>query len=675
MGEFRVHHVRFFNYQPKTINCIHYGKEANKIAIARSDASIEIWSVKNNWYQESVIPGGEERSVEAVCWQEGRLFSAGLDGDVEEYDLQKLQSKTSASSNAGPLWCVASDSAGKYLAAGAEDGCVVLFDTDYNSLQYYKSFDRQEGRILSLAWNSTDDIIVTGGTDNIRLWSVNSGHALQRLTLGRTDKNKETIVWCVAFAKDMTIVSGDSRGKTIFWNGRQGTQIKSIQSHKADVLCLTVDETEETVFSSGVDPVVAQFDYIPAHKDSDMKIWVRSAVKSQHTHDVRGMTVVNGTLVSGGVDTNIILNNIETKKGARNWRKLNSIPHHKVVHVAKQRKLVLLQYSNYLELWKLGHTRASSDKNGEILPLESNPLKLLQLKTKDDEHIVCSGISSDGEWLCYADQFSLRLYKVTLNKDELLSDQISIKRVPFKLVIPPHRVEFSPDAEYLVSASNTSTIQVVSLQEDQPAVVHSFQAISGNPVHLMSVSTDKVLAVADVGHNITLYNLQEKKMICSLPKYSYVATAMIFGADPNNLVIAYADQKILEFSIPDEEYTEWCKTNCNKFPSKWLKRYNKISHISMSPAHPDKILLGDDQTICVLNKSEPFPSFDADIYNRTKWAGDGKANQNAFHICSKYKYMLHMELLEDDWLVIVEQTPIALSETLPMTLAQKKFGT
>ena len=33
----------------------------------------------------------------------------------------------------------------RYLQAGSEDGCVVLFDTDYNSLQYYKSFDKQEG--------------------------------------------------------------------------------------------------------------------------------------------------------------------------------------------------------------------------------------------------------------------------------------------------------------------------------------------------------------------------------------------------------------------------------------------------------------------------------------------------------------------------------------------------
>ena len=41
-------------------------------------------------------------------------------------------------------------------------------------------------------------MIVTGGIDNIRVWDVNSGQVMQRITLGRIDKNKETLVWCLA---------------------------------------------------------------------------------------------------------------------------------------------------------------------------------------------------------------------------------------------------------------------------------------------------------------------------------------------------------------------------------------------------------------------------------------------------------------------------------------------
>lgn len=57
------------------------------------------------------------------------------------------------------------------------------------------------GRILSIAWNTSLEVILTGGVDNMRLWSVKSGHAVQRMTLGRVEKSKETIVWCVAILR------------------------------------------------------------------------------------------------------------------------------------------------------------------------------------------------------------------------------------------------------------------------------------------------------------------------------------------------------------------------------------------------------------------------------------------------------------------------------------------
>lgn len=52
-------------------------------------------------------------------------------------------------------------------------------------------------RILSIAWHKDEEIIATGGIDNIRVWDANSGQILQRISLGRLDKNKETLVWCL----------------------------------------------------------------------------------------------------------------------------------------------------------------------------------------------------------------------------------------------------------------------------------------------------------------------------------------------------------------------------------------------------------------------------------------------------------------------------------------------
>ena len=84
------------------------------------------------------------------------------------------------------------------IAAGTEDGCIVLFQVDDDGVHYSRSLDKQEGRILSLAWHREEGLLISGGIDNIRVWSLKSGHAIQRLTLGRQEKNKETIVWAVA---------------------------------------------------------------------------------------------------------------------------------------------------------------------------------------------------------------------------------------------------------------------------------------------------------------------------------------------------------------------------------------------------------------------------------------------------------------------------------------------
>ena len=57
------------------------------------------------------------------------------------------------------------------------------------------------GRILCLAWHSMENVIITGGIDNLRVWSQSSGHAIQRLTLARIERQKETIVWAVTVTR------------------------------------------------------------------------------------------------------------------------------------------------------------------------------------------------------------------------------------------------------------------------------------------------------------------------------------------------------------------------------------------------------------------------------------------------------------------------------------------
>ena len=88
---------------------------------------------------------------------------------------------------------------------------------------------------------------------------MESGQPLQRMSTGRLEKRLETIVWSVLMLNDFTVVSGDSRGKTSFWNSRNGTLLDSYQSHKGDILTVTCNQDQTVIYASGADPTIVHF--------------------------------------------------------------------------------------------------------------------------------------------------------------------------------------------------------------------------------------------------------------------------------------------------------------------------------------------------------------------------------------------------------------------------------
>lgn len=54
MGEFKVHRVRFFNYIPSGIRCVAYNNQSNRLAVSRTDGTVEIYNLSANYFQEKV---------------------------------------------------------------------------------------------------------------------------------------------------------------------------------------------------------------------------------------------------------------------------------------------------------------------------------------------------------------------------------------------------------------------------------------------------------------------------------------------------------------------------------------------------------------------------------------------------------------------------------------------
>lgn len=67
-----------------------------------------------------VIPGRKGRATDGLCWVGERLFSAGLNGEITEYDLDSLRPKYSTSAYGGPIWAISSNPQGTVLAVSGD---------------------------------------------------------------------------------------------------------------------------------------------------------------------------------------------------------------------------------------------------------------------------------------------------------------------------------------------------------------------------------------------------------------------------------------------------------------------------------------------------------------------------------------------------------------------------
>ncbi|XP_053304804.1 U3 small nucleolar RNA-associated protein 4 homolog [Spea bombifrons] len=686
MGEFKVHCVRFFDYVPSGVRSISYTRKTDRLALARNDSSVEVYNISANYYLEKVIPGDEKRCTEAICWAaEDRLFTAGLSGQIIEYDLEKLCVKYTLDAFGGPIWSIAANASGSHLAVCCEDGSVKLFAVTPDRITFERNLDRQKGRILCLAWHPSDSHIVTGSANVIRVFSVSSGHLVHMLRLDRRVqgvRNAECLVWSVAMLSSGDIISVDSCGKLQFWDMVTGTLMRTHNVAYCDIFCLAVSQMEDSLVVGTSEGVIFQFQLLEKKTGEKERQWVCTKPFRYHTHDVRAVAHSSTALISGGADGQLVsrplMERIETKSYEAALRKI-AYPHRHLVSCARAARMLLFQFPEHLELWRLGKSE-DSGRDGDLLTVAKKHELLLQLKRKGSESIRCSRVSHCGSWISYATSSRLYLHRLHYENDSL-----SISRVPKVPQFPSGALQilFSQDSSQLYVGSEEGRVHVLELSEDNCKHSHTFEPPSGstNPVHLMAASSDGfLLAVASTNAQIEVYNVKELKYECSVPQYSSPPTAIAIHPSTNDLVIAHADQQVLEFSAAQRGYTEWSRRLLRHgLHRDWLERDTPITGISFNPSKPQHILMHDTYMVCVLDKSLPLPDDKTILLNqkalKNMSVNARKSQAHAFKITKQYQPLLFMDLLDDGELVLVERPLSDIQAQLPPPIKQKKFGT
>ncbi|XP_067905048.1 U3 small nucleolar RNA-associated protein 4 homolog [Heterodontus francisci] len=686
MGEFLVHRVRFFDFVPSGIRAVAYSGRRERLALARGDGSLEIFNFADNFLQEKVIPGNDKRSIEAISWVGAdRLLSVGLNGEIIEFDLQRLCPKYRLDAFGGPLWCMSCNFEETHLAVGCEDGSVKLFEIVPEKLQFERNLDRQKGRVLSLAWHKSGAMIATGSLDVIRVFDVKSGHCTRRILVDRGDTalhNRECVVWSLGFLSDYTIVSADSAGKVQFWDWQTGTLLKTHPVTKCDVLTLAVNEAEDSITAGTSEGTVIQFQLLAVKTGVADTQWVRTKTFKHHSHDVRAVIHTKSALVSGGLDAQLVIrplmDRVETKSYEAALRKV-LFPHRNLVCCSRKANLLLFQFPEQLELWRLGSPGALGIP-GDVLPISKKPEKLLQLRNKGCDHIRCSALSPCGTWIAFSNIYRVRLYRIQYENDSVTVNAASRF---VKTLQPAHRLLFSADSSKLFVASDHSRVQVVDLKtlSSKRAHILTPKSDSLEPVCLLAASADgNWLAAVNYGCEISIYNLKQLKYHCTVPVYNHLPTAIAINPQTNNLITVHADHQIFEFSISEKKYTEWSRELQQQgLHPLWVERDTPVTHVTFNPKVPTQIILHDTYMFCIIDQLLRLPTESSMLNNQVALkvlsANVRKAQEHAFKICKKFKPLLHVELLLDGCLVVVERPVMDINAQLPAPVRQKKFAT
>ncbi|XP_067853699.1 U3 small nucleolar RNA-associated protein 4 homolog [Heptranchias perlo] len=688
MGEFLVHRVRFFDYVPSGIRSMSYNGRRDRLAVARLNGSVDILNFSSNFIQEKVIPGDDRRSIQAICWVgHDRLLSVGLNGEIIEFDLQRLCPKYRLDAFGGPIWCMSCNLEETHLAVGCEDGLIKLFEIVPEKIQFERNLDRQKSRVLSLAWHKSGTMIATGSLDVIRIFDVKSGHCSQRILVDRgvtTLQNRECVVWSLWFLSDYSIVSADSTGKVQFWDWKTGTLLKTHPVTNCDVLTLAVNETEDSIAAGTSEGTVVQFQLLALKSGVADTQWIRTKTFKHHTHDVRAVVHTKSALVSGGVDAQLVIrplmDKVETKSYEAALRKV-LFPHRNLVWCSRKANLLLFQFPEQLELWRLGSSGATGAP-GDVLPISKKPEKLLQLKIKGCDHIRCCALSPCGAGLCSPPStdsactgYTMRITHHRHCGPEF--GEISAAGSSVAVFCRFHR---------LFVATHQSRVQVVDMvtpgsKHTNTLVPKSGEHSSGNAANHLGVSQFRTNGrAAGVCLYCTLMDSSFFQHHCTVPVYNHLPTAMAIHPQTNNLITVHADHQIFEFSISEKQYTEWSrKLQQQGLHPLWVERDTPITHVTFNPKVPSQIILHDTYMFCVIDQSLRLPTGQSQLYNQVTLkvlsVNARKAQEHAFKICKKFKPLLHVELLLDDSLVVVERPVMEINTQLPAPVRQKKFAT
>ncbi|CDH15881.1 probable U3 small nucleolar RNA-associated protein 4 [Zygosaccharomyces bailii ISA1307] len=716
-GSLAVHRSRFVNFPSGNITAICFSHKSNlgrltpsdlRLALGRSDGTIEVWNPRNAWFQEVIIRSGRERAIEGLCWSNVageplRLFSIGGSTVVTEWNLATGLPLRNYDCNAGVIWSIAINDAQNKLAVGCDNGTVMIIDISGGpgSLEHDAILARQEARILSLTWKQNDFIIGGCSDGKIRIWFAKDGDSSKgrlRQTM-KVDKSRKesTLVWSVFFLTGKNqIVSGDSTGSVKFWDFHYATLTQSFKTHEADVLCLTADATSSRLFSAGVDRKIVQFTSINSK-------WANTSNRLFHGNDVRSMCSYQSRgadfLVSGGAEKTLVISSLSSFADGKYKKMPLYIPFTKNILINKAQRLVVMWHQTIVKIWHVGFG-LDSVKNYKLV---------CKLVLKDEQDISTCSMSPDGQVLIVARPSMTKVFHLRSSDNKLLVTKLDnelLLRTGCKFV------KFVDNSKIVAISSEDEFFNLDLESEDDeianfielPEVAQTKSSIKVpylNRINNLEVQGNHAVISRYCGAVDTI-DLKIGKCR-SLARLMNFVTAIMINDKRNSVVLVTPENKILEFNINQDSeesglLTQWSKNNTANLPkqlqnskekcvgifydksfadqiwfwsSTWIAKVDFSKDFSVNKRRKPRKHTSDGLTITddsnFLNDADEDEENDVEIEDNLEIissqfskfkpsdAQKGKAENSNFFFSDKYRPILFADFLSEKELIIVEK--------------------
>ncbi|KAG8533032.1 uncharacterized protein KY384_001815 [Bacidia gigantensis] len=555
-----IHRCRFVPYPAAAINALAFSHpspsktssksqiEAHRslrLAVGRSNGNIEIWNPQQgHWFQECVLLGGKDRSVEGLVWTRDpddvdgrgssipgrlRLFSTGYSDVVTEWDIAAGQPLRHASSNHGEIWCMAAqpkDAAPQRkpdvneedyavsvaqaktqrIAVGCADGSIVILSTEDGDLRFEKMLARpgsKKPRVLSLAFKNRHTVVAGHADSTLRIYDIRSRQLIRNVSLGGGIQGgpKETLIWCVRCLPNGFIVTGDSTGIVSFFDGKHYSLLQRIKGHEADVLDLAVSKDGMSVFSGGMDRRTVLYQL--SNGDFKMNRWAKISHDRQHKNDVKAMTTYEApsisVLVSGGLDAWPMITPIQ-EFGKEHHRALPYIPQSSAITSAAQRRLMICYWERELNIWSIKtsqeeHRGRPSDSN--IQDTEGRQL-LSKMLLQGEESVSSVSIASKGNLLAVSTTAELKLFALRFKNGGL-----RVRRLPTSETVRSRGARdlvFSPDGRWLGLITPDSVVNILRVidKSDETAQKAAYGTLGryDRSINCIAFSSDSKVVIA-----------------------------------------------------------------------------------------------------------------------------------------------------------------------------------